>query len=122
MNTYDAQRAADALYACGHALFSERRYSDAATVFRALAAAVPSDERGWLGLGSCHEAIDQHGMAIEMFRVGQELSQSTRCAVARARALKTINQDFEVALDDAEMLASGNDELETFVRAERRAS
>jgi hypothetical protein len=120
MSTYDAKRAADGLYACGHALYIECRYTDAATVFRALAAAIPTDERGWLGLGACHEAIDKHGMAIEMFRVGQELATSARCAIARARALKAIDQDFDGALDDAEMLASGDDELEAFVRVERR--
>lgn len=119
MNAFDTHRAAEGLYACGHSLFSQERYADAATVFRALAAAVPSDERGWLGLGACHEAIDQGWMAIELYRTGEELARSARCAIARARANVAKGDEADEALDTAETLACGDDELEEMVRKER---
>jgi hypothetical protein len=120
MNTFDTNRAADGLYACGHDLYTQQRFADAATVFRALAAALPGDERGWLGLGACHEAIEQSWMAIELYRTGEELARSARCAIARARALTNNGGDADGALDAAERLAEGNDDLEAMVRGERR--
>lgn len=123
--TLDTSRAADGLYACGHALLTEGRVADAACVFRALAAAMPEEERGWLGLGACHEAIGQHSVAIELYGTAEELVASpARTAVAKARALRIMGRDdlAEAALDSAADLAIGDADLEMLVRLERTAS
>ena len=120
----DPLRALSGLYACGHSLFSQERYGEAAAVFRALAAMAPDNERGWLGLGACHEKIDQHGLAVELYGAGEQFARSARCAIARARTLRTLDRkcDAESALDAASDLAAGDSEIESIVRIERSVS
>jgi Flp pilus assembly protein TadD len=125
--TYDVTRAADGLYACGHALFSEERFHEAASVFRALAAALPEDERGWLGLGACHERVGQPEIAAQMYETGAALVPgSTRVHLALARALRALGKDddADLALDRAESAADASDDptMAALVAAERRAS
>ncbi len=120
--SYDAARAVDGLYACGHALLTDGRYADAACVFRALAAAAPEEERGWLGLGACHEAVGQHTVAIELYATAEKLVPSpVRTAIAHARALRVIGSDHiaDGMLDVAADHAVGDSELETLVCTER---
>ena len=63
-------RALDALYATGHWLLSRERVHDAASVFRGMAVLAPDDERAWLALGACHEALKQTELALENLRGG----------------------------------------------------
>lgn len=122
---YDATRATDGLYAAGCSLYEDAKYFEASCIFRAMAAAAPEDERGWLGLGLCHEAIGQRAVACQMYRAGEREAASARCAVARTRALRGLGRDDDAdeALDLAEQLAADADEDVTrLVRFERRGS
>jgi hypothetical protein len=114
----------EALYATGHWLFTRNRPEDAACVFRAMILLAPGDERGWLGLGACHEAVDQPLLALELYGTAQVLLPRTvRCRLARARALRVIGLDD--AADEAVLAAAdvadglGDDTLTAMVLAER---
>jgi uncharacterized protein HemY len=85
----DPSRGIEALYATGHWLLDEGRASDASCVFRAMALLAPEDERSWLGLGACHEALGQPEPALQMYGTGRVLARSVRCDIARARTLSS---------------------------------
>jgi Flp pilus assembly protein TadD len=121
----DRRRAADALYATGHLLLEQQKPAHASGVFRAMALLAPTDERAWLGLGACHEAIDQIMIALEMYGTGRMLARAAvRCELARARLLTKLGRDEDA--DDArtraeELAEAENDEtLRTLVANERR--
>jgi cytochrome c-type biogenesis protein CcmH/NrfG len=116
---------AEELYSAGHWLLSEDRPADAAKVFRAMLLAAPTDERGWLGLGECHQRIDQPRIALEMYGTGSVIApRSVRCHLARARVLRALGRDDEadLALDAAHTDAEerGDDELLALVALETR--
>jgi Flp pilus assembly protein TadD len=117
-------RALDALYATGHWLLSRDRVHDAASVFRGMAVLAPDDERPWLALGACHEALKQSQLAIDMYSTGQTLSRpAVRSRIARARVLVQLGRDDEAegVLASAEEAAErfGDDGLIALVSAER---
>jgi hypothetical protein len=118
-------QAIEAMYATAHWLASQRRWHDASDVFRAMAFFAPSDERGWLGLGLCHESLGHGFLALQMYGVGFAMTRSVRCEIARARALRQAGRDdeAEVALERAAAAADehDNDDERTLVRIERRA-
>jgi hypothetical protein len=63
--------------------------------------AAPRDERGWLGLGQCHERIEQPRVAAELYGAGSVIaggprSVSVRCLVARARVLALLGREEDV--------------------------
>jgi tetratricopeptide (TPR) repeat protein len=66
---------AEAFYAAGHLLYSQRRFEDAITVFLAVIRLAPTDERGWLALGACHEALDRHDVALELYDEARRLRE-----------------------------------------------
>jgi tetratricopeptide (TPR) repeat protein len=106
MNT---AHAIESLYATGYWLLEQSRYADAASVFRTMLVAAPTDERSWLALGACHEAAGQTAIAEKLYRSGVEVaSPPVRCAVAQARTLRALGRDEEadLAFDRAEALAS----------------
>jgi len=117
--------AIEALYATGHWLYSQDRFSHAQSVFRALIHIAPDDERGWLALGACHEALDQHDIALELYlAAGTVVHTTPRCELARARILRRRGQIGEAreAIDEAARIADElrDDELRKLVAAERR--
>jgi predicted Zn-dependent protease len=121
--------AADAVYATAHWLLSRERATDAARVFRVMIQIAPHDERGWLGLGECHERIGQMRVAAELYGAasvvtGGVRSASVRCLVARARAMSKLGREHDVVrmLDDAERAAAeqGDESLIELVSNERR--
>jgi uncharacterized protein HemY len=122
----DRRHAAEALYATGHLLLGDEKPAHASGVFRAMALLVPTDERAWLGLGACHEAIHQNLIALEMYGTGRMLARApVRCELARARLLHKLGREDERerALDRARELAeSPEPELVTLVEREREAS
>jgi len=114
----------EALYAAGHWLLSQERFVDAAKIFRMMLRLAPSDERSWLALGTCHERIGQHRIALELYGTGSVLGvAAVRCHLARARTLRVLDRDDEAdaAMDRAEQLAaeSDDDELVTLVLREK---
>jgi hypothetical protein len=123
MNT---AQAIEALYATGHWLLGQARHRDAADVFRAMARAVPEDERGWLGLGQAHEGAHQRLIAKEMYVTGVTLARGGRCAIALCRVLREMGNDdgASVALELADELAKESDDetLNALVAHEQRQS
>ncbi len=114
----------EAVYATGHWLFERSRHADAATVFRVMARVAPADERGWLALAYCHQAVDQDDIALEMVGRGCVLAApAPRCELARSRALRALGRidEADEALETAAEAAerSGNDEIAEAIRAER---
>jgi hypothetical protein len=119
------KQAIEALYATAHWLLSRERVHDASDVFRAMAFFAPEDERVWIGLGSCHELLEQPNLALEIFGVGSALARSARCEIARSRVLRIEGRDeaADLALERAESIAEarGDDEGRALVERERRA-
>ncbi len=99
--------------------------ADAARMFRTLVQASPRDERGWLGLGECHERQDQLRIAAELYGTGGTVADPpVRCRLARARVLARSGQHdaSEEALDAARLAAEALDDevLLALVAAEQR--
>ena len=89
-------RALEALYATGHWLLERARIHDAASVFRGMAVLAPDDERAWLALGACHEALKQTELALDIYGAAQVLTRpAVRARLARARALTLLGRDDE---------------------------
>lgn len=117
--------AIEALYATGHWLYSQDRFKHAQSVFRALIHLAPDDERGWLALGACHEALDQHDIALELYEsAGNVVHTAPRCELARARILRRRGQwsEAQKAVEEASHMAEElrDDDLRKLVAAERR--
>jgi hypothetical protein len=119
----------EAVYATGHWLLTRERAADAAKVFRVMLQIAPRDERGWLGLGECHERIDQFRIAAELYGAGSVIaggarSVSVRCLLARARMMSRLGrcEEIEWILDTAEQAAleQADDQLIDLVACERR--
>ncbi len=118
--------AADALYATARWLLDGERLEDALYVFRAMLLAAPDDERGWLGLGLCHESLGQHSVAREILQTANVALSSARCRIALARLLRTAGlldeADRELEAADAIATDSGDVTLVGLVSAERSAA
>jgi tetratricopeptide (TPR) repeat protein len=99
--------AVEALYATGHWLYSRDRFAHAQSVFRAMIHLAPDDERGWLALGACHEALGQAGIALELYTAAAGETQAPRCQLARARILRRrgLEGEAHAALREADRLA-----------------
>lgn len=122
-------RAIEAVYATAHWLLARERTRDAAKVFRFMLQMAPRDERGWLGLGECHERIEQPRIAAELYGAGSVIAArpgrvSVRCLLARARTMAQLGRssDVEWTLNTAEGAAAeqGDERLVELVAAERR--
>lgn len=127
MRALERDQAIEALYATGHWLLGLARYADAAVVFRVMTVAAPNDERSWLALGACHEAVGQTDIAAALYEIGSSVAAPTvRCAVAHARALRTLGRECEAqevaghALEVADELADA--ELRSLALRELRAA
>jgi len=124
MNATQTMSAVEALYATGYWLHSRERHSDAACVFRAMVCVAPKDERGWLGLGLCHEALEQLEVALEIYGTGSAFARAVRCEVARSRVFRAMGDHAGAreALERASEQASlGDEDLAALVANERRA-
>ena len=122
-----AKNATDALYNTARWLLDSGRPRDAADVFRAMATCAPREERAWLGLGVCHEQMDQGEVALQMYAVGQMASApAPRCALAMALLLRQLGQrdEFAEVIESAAAAAelAGDDELSELIAKERSAS
>jgi Flp pilus assembly protein TadD len=112
----------EAIYATGHYLLEQERFADAAKVLRVMLHAAPSDERGWLALGECHERIDQPRIALELYGTGCAIAApSVRCQLARARVLRALDRDAEadVAMEAAELAADQRQDEDLVALVER---
>lgn len=113
----------DTLYAAGKWMLDLRRVPQALDLFRAMVVSAPGDERSWLGLGACHELLEQDDVALELYDMAVAAAGGARCHVARARLLRKLGRDSEAedALDRAEAAADDPD-VEAIVAYERRAA
>lgn len=119
--------AVEAFYAAGHWLYTQERFGDAVTVFRAVVRLAPHDERGWLALGACNEALDRHDVALELYDEARRVaSAAPRCGIARARIFRARGQEGEAreAFAEAERLALqlDDEELHALIAAEKGRS
>jgi tetratricopeptide (TPR) repeat protein len=121
----------ESVYAAAHWLLAHQRPTDAAKIFRLMLRVAPCDERAWLGLGECHERIDQLRVAAELYGAGSVIARgpegvSVRCLLARARALGRLGRadDAEATLDLADRAAQecGDDLLQALVARQRRGA
>lgn len=120
-----SDKAKEALYATGYSLLQSSRFAEAATVFRIMMRLAPTDERGWLALGECHERIGQNRIALELYSAGARAAfPAARCLVAEFRLLHD-DGNFAVAdaiFEDAERIAEEleDEALGRLLRAERK--
>jgi hypothetical protein len=117
----------DALYYVGHQLLTGGRARDAAVVFRGMLVTDPADERGWVGLGGCHEALDQPDLAREMYGTGRVLAKPAgRCEIALLRLARNSGDEALVVdcLERANDVAIETEdaELAQLVRYERQVA
>ena len=120
--------ARDALYAFAHTMLETDRMEQAVQAFRVLVRFAPTDERAWLGLGACHEKLEQDDVASELYGAGAMVASppSARCHLALARLARRRGDMLEAVeyIDAAGELASELDdrELSALVDYERRQS
>jgi tetratricopeptide (TPR) repeat protein len=93
MNPAQIARAADAIYSAGHWLLTEERPTDALDIFRTMLLVAPADERSWLGLGACHEALGELERALDLYRLAEHAAgPHARIELARARTLVALGE------------------------------
>jgi tetratricopeptide (TPR) repeat protein len=115
--------AIEGLYATGHWLYLQQRIPHAVAVFRAMVHLAPYDERGWLALGACHEAREQHDIALQLYTAASSIATAPRCELARARILRMrgMPEEARSALAEASRIADDtrDEDLRRLVAAER---
>lgn len=113
------ERSLDALYAVAHMFLGEDRIEDAVRAFRVLMRIAPTDERGWLGVGACHERRDELAIASEIYGAGSVVTSplSWRCVIALARLARRRGDTFAAddLLDEAQSIADANDDEDALV-------
>lgn len=118
--------AVETLYATAIWLLDGARVLPAADLFRTMVLAAPADERAWLGLGACHEALGQGDFAIALYEHGSAAAPGARCHVARARLLRAAGHldAADAALDAAEAALDvhQDEDARAILTYERRAS
>ncbi|HYQ42901.1 MAG TPA: hypothetical protein VER11_13065 [Polyangiaceae bacterium] len=115
---------AELVYCKGFELHADGRYADAAAVFRVMLQIAPTDERGWLALGDCHEKIGQKRVAFEIYGAGGVAAQpAPRCLIARFRILYDTGRfaEADAAFSDVEQLAGHDERFSKIVSDERKA-
>ena len=118
--------AVELLYRQGFRLHADERYAEAAAVFRAMLRLAPTDERGWLALGDCHERAGQRRIALELYSAGSIAADpAPRCHLSRFRTLYDLDRTTEAedAYERAAAIASRleNEALLAVMSDERRA-
>ncbi len=94
MNPSQEERALEALYTTGLWLMDRGRLTDAIRVFQAMMVCKPTDERGWLALGTCHEQLENLDVAYAIFEAGRHAAgPGIRCEIARARLAHAMGND-----------------------------
>jgi len=114
-NEDSPSRAIEAIYAIGHALLEQQRALEAVSVFRVMLRLVPTDERAWLGLASCHEEMDDLTIAAELYGAGYAAAQppSTSCLSALARLMRVVGDAAMASECEAELLTVGDETTNT---------
>src|SRR5271170_4137940 len=102
--------AIEAIYAVAHSLLSREMVAEAAKGFRIMLRFAPDDERGWIGLGTCHERVQQPHVALELYGTGSIAASrvgtiSVRCLLAMARLLFAMGREVDSVFVDAERAA-----------------
>lgn len=118
--------ALEAIYAVAYGFLDIERVDDALRAFRVMVRFAPTDERGWLGLGACHERLGQEDISSELYGAGSVVAEppSPRCLVALARIAREAGERV-AALEHIERALSlcdavGDDSLAEAIRQEWR--
>lgn len=64
----------EACYAVGRMCFERDDFKRAADLFRFITLTDPTNQKGWWGLGTCHEAIEDFAVAARIYEIGFRLS------------------------------------------------
>ncbi|MFO0675624.1 MAG: hypothetical protein U0169_03760 [Polyangiaceae bacterium] len=117
----------EAVYAAGHWLYLREAYDDAACLFRVMIQLAPTEERGWVGLGACHEQLGQPTVALQMYAAASAITDPGVLArIARARLLREMGRTASAddALDDAADVARdrGSESMNRLALRELRAA
>lgn len=59
----------DALYALAYNYYTAQDYEKAQTIFQALCVYKHNEEKYWLGLGGCRQALQEYGKAIDAYSI-----------------------------------------------------
>jgi tetratricopeptide (TPR) repeat protein len=90
------RHAIELLYRDGFRLHKEERYIEASALFRTMLRVAPTDERGWLALGDCHEKLGQRKIALELYSAGSVAADpAPLCLLSRFRTLYDMSQHEE---------------------------
>ena len=113
----------EGLYAVAYRFLEAGHVPHAIRAFRVMVRFAPTDERGWLGLGTCHEQLADDDVAEEIFGAGALVSEprSARCLVALAR-LRAKDGDRRSALEilmEAQDLTEPESELQVAIEHAR---
>jgi Flp pilus assembly protein TadD len=126
LDTFDTStltgRPLEALYAVAYSFLEIERLEDAVKAFRVMIRFAPTDERGWLGLGSCHQRLGQDAIASELYGAGSLVAEpaSARCLIALARVLRDNGDGSSAEEHAAHALAlCGADDDDALARAIR---
>src|SRR5262245_11147725 len=119
------QPAVEVLYRCGFSLHANAQYEEASAVFRVMLRVAPTDERGWVALGDCHEKLGQRHVALELYSAGTiAAAPAPRCHLSQFRTLYDQNRmtDAECAYERALQIATSTEDelLISTVQNERR--
>lgn len=96
----DTTATMNVLYSVGYRLLDLERHHDAISLFRTMLIVDPGDERGWLALAACHEALDETEKAIAIYRLAESAcgGRALRCMIARARVQRRLGAVDEATL------------------------
>lgn len=99
------------LYAFAYTMLQADKLVVALKAFRVFVRFAPTDERSWLGLGACHEKLDQLDVAAELYGAGAMVSAppSARCHLGLARLAEELAVRIE-HLERARELAADDDD------------
>lgn len=118
--------ATEVVYAAAYQCLAAQRYEDATRLFSMLVQAVPMDERGWVGLGTCHARLDSAELALHLFGAGIVATACpVRCLLGRVRCWRALCCYDQAAaeLQEAERIAGVRQDPELLALVEReRAS
>ncbi len=79
----------ESLYSGGYLLAQRRLLREASALFRLMITVAPSDVRGWIGLGFCHEGLGHVDAARKFYARGAVLAEDpTPCF----RSLETLER------------------------------
>ncbi len=82
----------EALYCGGYLLAQRKLLREASAIFRMMITVAPNDARGWIGLGFCHEGLNQMEVAKRLYATGIVVAEDPEPC---KRSLASLEQKME---------------------------